>query len=66
MSFWGELKRRNIFKVGAVYVIAAWLILQVVSITMPTLRLPGWKPTLVSIIGLPLALIFAWTFEFDR
>jgi hypothetical protein len=66
MSFWGELKRRNVFKVGAAYLIAAWLILQVASITFPAFHLPGWALTFVTvilIIGLPLALIFSWAFE---
>lgn len=25
MSFWSELKRRNVYKVGAGYVIVAWV-----------------------------------------
>lgn len=66
MSFWGELKRRNVFKVGVAYIIVGWLILQVASITFPALKLPGWVLTFVMvilIIGLPLALIFTWAFE---
>jgi len=66
MSFWSELKRRNVFKVGAVYVIVAWVILQAVSIIFPMLHLPSWTGTFVTvliIIGFPVALIFAWAFE---
>jgi len=66
MPFWGELKRRNVFKVGAVYVIVAWVILQAVSIIFPLLHLPSWTGTFVTvliIIGFPVALIFAWAFE---
>lgn len=49
MSFWGELKQHNIFKVSAAYVIVAWLILKVASITFLALHLPEWAPTLVRI-----------------
>lgn len=66
MSFWGELKQHNIFKVSAAYVIVAWLILKVASITFLALHLPEGAPTLVTvilIIGLPLALIFARSFR---
>jgi TolB-like protein len=66
MSFWSELKRRNVFKVGVAYAIVAWLILQVAAITFPVLHLPGWALTLVTvllIIGFPLILLFAWAFE---
>ncbi len=61
-----ELRRRNVFKVAAVYVIAGWLILQVVDVLFPALKLPEWTITFVAallIIGLPIALIFAWAFE---
>jgi len=29
MSFFNELKRRNVFKVGIAYVVVAWLVAQV-------------------------------------
>jgi len=66
MSFWGELRRRNVFKVGVAYAIVAWLIIQIVSTCFPTLQLPEWSVTLVTvlvIIGFPFALLFAWAFE---
>ena len=46
--------------------IAAWLILQVVDIVQDILSLPEWAGKfvlLLLVIGLPLALIFAWAFE---
>jgi len=66
MSFWGELKRRNVFKVGAAYVIVAWLIVQVANTFFPLLSFPNWAVPLVAvlvILGFPLALLFAWAFE---
>ena len=66
MSFWGELKRRNVFKVGVAYAIVAWLIIQAVATIFPLLHLPEWTMTFVTvlvIIGFPLALLLAWAYE---
>jgi len=66
LTFFNELKRRNVFRVGIAYVIAAWLILQVVGVLQDILTLPEWAGKFVLtllIVGLPLALIFAWAFE---
>jgi hypothetical protein len=66
MSFFAELKRRNVFRVGAAYLVVAWLLMQVTDTVVPALHLPGWIVTAVVlflIIGLPLALVFAWAFE---
>ncbi len=40
MSFFQELKRRNVFRVGAAYAVAAWLVLQVTDVVVPILELP--------------------------
>jgi TolB-like protein/Tfp pilus assembly protein PilF len=61
-----ELKRRNVFRVAIVYVIASWLLLQVADIVVPTLGIPEWSMRMVLfllVLGLPIALIFAWAFE---
>ena len=66
MSFLNELKRRNVFRVAAVYIIVGWLLLQVSDTLVPALRLPDWFHSgvaFVLIMGLPIALIFAWAFE---
>ncbi len=66
MSLIAELKRRNVFRVGAAYGIVAWLLVEVTLVFLPALRLPEWTLTLlVSLVvaGFPLALIFAWAFE---
>jgi TolB-like protein len=66
MSFWGELKRRNVVKVGLAYAVVAWLLIQIASIVVPTFDAPEWvMPTLtfVLILGFPLVLIVAWAFE---
>ena len=65
-SVWAELKRRNVVRVGVAYVVLAWLLLQVSDTLVPALNLPGWIQSAVAlllILGLPIALFFAWTFE---
>ena len=66
MSFFAELKRRNVFRVGAAYLVVAWLLMQVIDTLVPALHLPGWIVTAVVLfltIGFLLALVFAWAFE---
>jgi TolB-like protein len=66
MSFWTELRRRNVFKVGVAYAIVAWLVLQVAAIAFPALHLPAWTVTFVTallLLGIPVALLLAWAYE---
>jgi len=61
-----ELKRRSVFKVGVVYLAAAWLLLQVVATVAPILELPGWFERGILLLlatGFPVAIILAWAFE---
>jgi hypothetical protein len=65
-NFIEELKRRNVVRVGVVYLIAAWLLAQVADLMLESFNAPGWviqTILVVLIIGFPLALIFAWAFE---
>ncbi len=66
MSFFKELKRRNVFKVGVAYLITAWLLLQLTDVLIDLLGLPELTGKLVVaalLVGFPLALLFAWAFE---
>jgi TolB-like protein/Tfp pilus assembly protein PilF len=65
-SLLAELKRRHVFRVSAVYLVSAWLIMQVVDVMFGALRLPEWSVTLAAalvIIGFPVALLLAWAYE---
>ena len=65
-SFWGELKRRNVVRVAIAYGVVAWLLLQLADVVLDNIQAPTWvfqAILLLLIIGLPLALIFAWAFE---
>jgi len=66
MSFFQELKRRNVFRVGIAYVVTSWLLMQVTDLVFPRIGLEDSAVTLVFAllaIGFIPALIFAWAFE---
>lgn len=66
MSFFEELKRRNVIRVGVAYVIIAWLLAQVAELALDTFNAPDWVMQTILVVlalGLPLAVFFAWAFE---
>ncbi len=66
MSFLGELQRRNVVRVAALYVAASWLILQIIETIGSLLNLPHWVGRLALLglgLGLPVALGISWTYE---
>lgn len=65
-SFLGEIKRRKVFQVAAVYAVVAWLTIQIVDVISEPLKLPDWLDTVVIIllvVGFPIAVILAWAFD---
>lgn len=63
MDFFRELKRRNVYKVGAAYAVVAWLLIQVASILLPTFEAPPWvMKVLIALVaaGFPIGLVLAW------
>ena len=65
-NFFGELKRRNVYKVAVAYAIVGWLLVQIATQVFPFLEIPTWVVRLVIAlvaIGFPVALIIAWAFE---
>lgn len=66
MGFVSELKRRNVLRMLALYVIASWLIMQVAEVVIGLANLPEWVgPVVLSLLalGLPIALLFSWFYE---
>lgn len=66
MSFINELKRRNVLRVAAAYVVTAWLVIQVVETILPAFGYGDVAVRIVTIvfgIGLIPSLVFAWAFE---
>jgi len=66
MSLLAELKRRNVVKVGAAYLLVAWLVVQAASIGFPAFDAPAWALRvfiLVLLLGFPIAVVMAWMLE---
>ena len=66
MSFVTELKRRNVIRMAGLYLVGAWLIVQVAGTLLPVFEAPPWlMKTLVALlaVGFAAALVFAWVFE---
>ena len=64
--FFGELKRRNVYKVAVAYAVVGWLLIQVATQVFPFLEISNWAIRLVifvTALGFPVALITAWAFE---
>ncbi len=62
MSIVRELKRRNVFRMAVLYMVAAWLIMQVTEVLITLVPLPHWIGTTVIwllAIGFPISLIFS-------
>ena len=65
-NFFGELKRRNVYKVAVAYAIVAWLLIQIATQVFPFFEIPTWAVRLVVlllILGFPIALFLAWAYE---
>ena len=66
MGLVSELRRRNVLRMAVLYVVAAWLIVQVAGVLIDLAQLPGWIGTTtlwLLAIGFPIALIFSWFYE---
>src|SRR5881227_1956426 len=65
-NFFGELKRRNVYKVAVAYAVVGWVIAQIAAQIFPFLEIPNWVVRLIIVliaIGFPIALVIAWAFE---
>ena len=61
-----ELRRRRVFRLAGIYVISAWVAVQVASEAFPGLGIPEAAIRFVwlgAILGFPLALIFGWFYD---
>lgn len=66
MSFFEELKRRNVFRVGFAYAVTAWVLLQVIDLILDNSDAPGWVMDvfmMVVVLGFVVSLIIAWAYE---
>ncbi|MDT8439123.1 MAG: hypothetical protein RQ729_08965 [Wenzhouxiangellaceae bacterium] len=66
MSLWTELKRRNVFRIAAAYVVIGWLMLQIADIVLGFTGAPDWfGKALIAllVLGFIPVLALAWVFE---
>jgi TolB-like protein/tetratricopeptide (TPR) repeat protein len=66
MSFFNELQRRNVVRVGVAYTLIAWVIAQVAEFAFENFGAPEWaikSLVVLMLLGLPLVLVFAWIYE---
>ena len=66
MKLWSELRRRNVLRMAALYLVTSWLILQITEVLSGLIGVPDWVGPLVLamlVIGLPIVLVISWFFE---
>jgi TolB-like protein len=66
MSLFGELKRRNVFRVSAAYAVVGWLFLQVSDVVLDFTEAPAWIGKVIIallVLGFFVALVLSWLFD---
>jgi TolB-like protein len=66
VSLYAELKRRNVFRVAAAYLVLGWLFLQIASVVLQFVGAPDWVGKAIIallVIGFIPSLAVAWVFE---
>jgi adenylate cyclase len=66
MLFIAELKRRNVIRIGILYGVIAWLLMQFTDVLSSLLSLPAWTGSLVVmllVLGFLPVMVFAWIYE---
>ncbi len=65
-SFFAELQRRHVYKVGAMYAVAGWLLVQVVTQVLPVFDVSPLAQRIIVLLivaGFPVALVLSWLFD---
>jgi TolB-like protein len=65
-NLFSELKRRNVIRMTGLYLVGAWLVVQVAGTVLPMFGAPEWFPRTIVVllaIGFVPAVIFSWVFE---
>ncbi|MGA7274131.1 MAG: hypothetical protein WBX14_04725, partial [Candidatus Udaeobacter sp.] len=66
LTLFAELKRRNVIRMGGLYLVGAWLLTQVASTLLPAFDVPRWALRgliVILALGFIPAVIFSWVFE---
>ena len=66
MGFVSELRRRNVFRMAALYAVSAWLVMQIADVVLGLGEFPTWVGRLILVllaVGFPIALVLSWFYE---
>ena len=66
MPLIAELRRRNVFRVAAAYLVVGWLLTEVLTTILPTIGAPNWAARAVILtfaFGFIPAVVLSWVFE---
>jgi hypothetical protein len=66
MSFLQELRRRKVFRVAALYIVGAWVVLQVADLAFESWDIASSALRYVwlgAVLGFPVALVFGWRYD---
>ena len=64
--FFGELKRRHVMRVVGLYLVGAWIMIQVAATVFPLFGWPEAAATavvIIAVLGLPVVALLAWVFD---
>jgi tetratricopeptide (TPR) repeat protein len=65
-GFFGELRRRNVFRVALPYIVIAWLVIEIAGFLLEQAGAPVWAIRLLAIafvVGFPVAAVLAWVVQ---
>jgi TolB-like protein/Flp pilus assembly protein TadD len=66
LTFFDELKRRNVVRVAIAYAVAAWVFLQIADLVLENIAAPAWviqAMMLVILLGFIASVVIAWAYE---
>jgi TolB-like protein/Tfp pilus assembly protein PilF len=66
LRFLAELKRRNVIRMAGLYLVGAWLVVQVAATLLPVFEAPAWLMKVLVIVlafGFFAALVVSWIYE---
>jgi TolB-like protein/predicted GNAT superfamily acetyltransferase len=66
VGLFAELRRRRVLRTLALYIVAAWVLMQVADVVFPALSIPEEAIRYLlfaAVLGFPVALVFAWLFN---
>lgn len=65
-GFFEKLKERKVVRVGLVYILVGWVVIQIGEVSFEALILPEWSLAMLIVVvflGFPLALVLAWAHD---